>query len=227
LAADWGYCTYGLPVLRGQRLGGRASSIASDSVRHSPRHEVCPHHPHRHLMRRREFSLCRAAALAQMARAPGHFLRWRTRRRRIMCKRLDVTWLMHSLSLRPTRAQGAAAPGTESPSSGSTGSGSSSTAAPGTSSSGTVSSGTGSSSSSACASTLAAPTGLVASAASSSAITLKRSAATAPANCSIGSYNVYGSTTKGFTPSSSNLLASGLTGTSYSNMGLSGSSTHY
>jgi beta-galactosidase len=67
----------------------------------------------------------------------------------------------------------------------------------------------------------------VAAAASTSTINLTWNAATAPANCSISSYSVYGSTTSGFAPSSSNLLASGLTGTSYSNSGLTASSTYY
>jgi hypothetical protein len=38
---------------------------------------------------------------------------------------------------------------------------------------------------------------------------------------------VYGSTTSGFTPSSSNLLVSGVTGASYSNTGLAASTTYY
>ena len=67
----------------------------------------------------------------------------------------------------------------------------------------------------------------MASAASNSTINLSWNAAAAPANCSISSYSVYGSTTSGFTPSSSNLLASGLTATSYANSGLTASSTYY
>jgi len=67
----------------------------------------------------------------------------------------------------------------------------------------------------------------VASAASNSTINLTWNAAAAPGNCSISSYSVYGSTTSGFAPSSSNLLASGLTATSYSNSGLTASSTYY
>ena len=38
---------------------------------------------------------------------------------------------------------------------------------------------------------------------------------------------MYGSTTSGFTPGSGNLIASGLTGTSYSDTGLSASTTYY
>ena len=78
-----------------------------------------------------------------------------------------------------------------------------------------------------CAAVPPAPAGLMASAASSSSINLTWSAATAPANCSISSYSVYGSMNSGFVPSASNLLASGLTGTSYSNSGLAASSTYY
>ena len=78
-----------------------------------------------------------------------------------------------------------------------------------------------------CAAVPPAPAGLMASAASSSSINLTWSAATAPANCSISSYSVYGSMSSGFVPSASNLLASGLTGTSYSNSGLAASSTYY
>ncbi len=43
----------------------------------------------------------------------------------------------------------------------------------------------------------------------------------------INSYSVYRSTTNGFTPSSSNLIASGVTGTTYSNTGLVASTTYY
>jgi hypothetical protein len=78
-----------------------------------------------------------------------------------------------------------------------------------------------------CSAAPSAPAGLVATASSSSAIGLTWSAATPPANCSISSYSVYGSTTNGFTPSSSNLIASGLTGTTYSNTGLAASTTYY
>ena len=88
----------------------------------------------------------------------------------------------------------------------------------------TVTSGTPSAS---CTSVPPAPSGLMASAASATAINLTWSAPTAPANCSITSYSVYGSTSSGFVPSSSNLLASGLTATSYSNSGLTASSTYY
>jgi hypothetical protein len=46
---------------------------------------------------------------------------------------------------------------------------------------------------------------------------------TAPANCSIGSYSVYGGTTANPTT----LIAGGLTGTTYSNTGLAASTTYY
>ena len=78
-----------------------------------------------------------------------------------------------------------------------------------------------------CSAVPSAPAGLTASASSSSAISLTWAAVTPPANCSINSYSVYGSTTNGFTPSSSNLIASGVTGTTYSNTGLAASTTYY
>ncbi|MGB8097166.1 MAG: malectin domain-containing carbohydrate-binding protein [Terracidiphilus sp.] len=78
-----------------------------------------------------------------------------------------------------------------------------------------------------CSAVPSAPTGLTATASSSSAIGLSWSAVTPPANCSISSYSVYGSTTSGFTPSSSNLLSNAVTGTTYSNTGLAASTTYY
>ncbi len=78
-----------------------------------------------------------------------------------------------------------------------------------------------------CATVPSAPTGLTATASSSSMIGLTWTAVTPPANCSISSYSVYSSTTSGFTPSSSNLIASGVAGTSYSNTGLAASTTYY
>jgi len=79
----------------------------------------------------------------------------------------------------------------------------------------------------ACASVPTAPAGLTATATSSSSIALNWMAVTAPANCSVGSYNVYGGTTAGFTPSTASLLAAGVTGTSYSNTGLAASTTYF
>jgi hypothetical protein len=78
-----------------------------------------------------------------------------------------------------------------------------------------------------CTAVPSAPTGLTATATSSSSIGLNWTAVTPPANCTISSYSVYGSTTDGFTPSSSNLIASGLTGTTYTNTGLTASTTYY
>jgi hypothetical protein len=80
---------------------------------------------------------------------------------------------------------------------------------------------------SACSTVPAAPTGLTATATSSSAVGLSWTAVTPPANCSISSYSVYGSTTSGFTPGAGNLLASGQTGTTYSVTGLSASTAYY
>jgi hypothetical protein len=78
-----------------------------------------------------------------------------------------------------------------------------------------------------CSAVPSAPTGLTATATSSSTIGLSWSAVTPPANCSVSGYSVYGSTTSGFTPGSTNLIASGLTGTTYTNTGLSASTTYY
>ena len=78
-----------------------------------------------------------------------------------------------------------------------------------------------------CSTLSSAPTGVTASATSSNAISLSWTADTPPANCTISSYNVYGSTTSGFTPGSSNLVANAVTGTSYTNAGLSASTTYY
>ena len=82
-------------------------------------------------------------------------------------------------------------------------------------------------SSTSCTTVPSAPTGLTATASSSSAIGLSWSAVTPPANCSISSYSVYRSTTSGFTPSSGTLVASGVTSTSYSNIGLTASTIYY
>jgi malectin (di-glucose binding ER protein) len=70
--------------------------------------------------------------------------------------------------------------------------------------------------SSACSGAPVAPRGLSADASSSSQINLNWIASTAPADCTVGYYNVFRSTTSGFTPSSSNEIASGVTTTSYS-----------
>ena len=58
---------------------------------------------------------------------------------------------------------------------------------------------------------------------SSSAIGLSWTAVTPPANCTISSYTVYGGTTANPTT----VIASGVTGTTYSNTGLAASTTYY
>ena len=78
-----------------------------------------------------------------------------------------------------------------------------------------------------CSSAPAAPAGLAATSPSSSTINLSWVAVTPPSNCTISSYSVFRSTTSGFTPSSSNQVASGLTATSFSNTGLTASTTYY
>ena len=78
-----------------------------------------------------------------------------------------------------------------------------------------------------CTSVPSAPTGLSATASSSSAIALSWNTVTPPANCTISAYSVYGSTTSGFTPGSGNLLSNSVTGTTYSNSGLSASTAYY
>ncbi|HLY40513.1 MAG TPA: cellulose binding domain-containing protein [Terracidiphilus sp.] len=78
-----------------------------------------------------------------------------------------------------------------------------------------------------CTTVPSAPSGLRGTAASSSVINLSWTSDTAPANCSVTGYNVYRSTTSGFTPSSANQIAGGVTATSYSDSGLSPSTTYY
>ena len=80
---------------------------------------------------------------------------------------------------------------------------------------------------SSCTAAPSAPSGVTGTAASSSVINVSWTADTAPANCSISSYSVFRSTNSGFTPSSSNQVASGLTSTSYSDNGLSPTTTYY
>jgi len=69
-----------------------------------------------------------------------------------------------------------------------------------------------------------APTNLNATATSSSQINLSWTASTS--SCAV-TYNVFRSTTSGFTPSSSNQVASGVRTTSYSDTGLTASTTYY
>jgi hypothetical protein len=65
-----------------------------------------------------------------------------------------------------------------------------------------------------------------ATAASSSQINLTWGASTAGSSCTV-SYSVFRSTTSGFTPSTSNQIASGLTATSFSDTGLTAATTYY
>lgn len=90
-----------------------------------------------------------------------------------------------------------------------------------------VSAAAGSGSGGSCTTVPSAPSGLTGTAASSSVINLSWNADAAPANCSITGYNVYRSSTSGFTPSSSNQIAQNVTATSYSDSGLSPSTTYY
>ena len=78
-----------------------------------------------------------------------------------------------------------------------------------------------------CTAAPSAPTSLAATAQSSSAIGLTWTAVTPPSGCTISGYNVYRSTTSGFTPGSGNLIASGVTSPSYTNTGLTASTTYY
>jgi len=77
-----------------------------------------------------------------------------------------------------------------------------------------------------CTAVPSAPSSLSASAASSSSILLDWSSVSAPSGCSVG-YDVFRSTTSGFTPSSSNQVATGLTGTSFTDSGLAASTTYF
>lgn len=72
-----------------------------------------------------------------------------------------------------------------------------------------------------------APSGLRGTAASSTVINLSWNADTAPTNCAITGYDLYRGTTSGFTPSTANRIASGVTGTSYSDTGRAASTTYY
>jgi hypothetical protein len=78
-----------------------------------------------------------------------------------------------------------------------------------------------------CTTVPSAPSGVRGTAASASVVNVSWTADSAPANCSINSYSVYRSTTSGFTPSSTNQIAAGVTSTSYSDGGLQPSTTYY
>jgi Malectin domain/Fibronectin type III domain len=79
---------------------------------------------------------------------------------------------------------------------------------------------------SSCGAAPTAPSGLGATATSSSQISLSWTASTAGTNCSI-TYSVFRSTTNGFTAGSGNQIATGLTATSFSDTGLTASTTYY
>jgi chitodextrinase len=76
-----------------------------------------------------------------------------------------------------------------------------------------------------CAAAPPAPT-VTATATSSSAVSVSWTAVTPPANCAV-TYAVYRSTTAGFTPSSANQVATGLTTTSSASTGLAADTTYY
>ena len=77
-----------------------------------------------------------------------------------------------------------------------------------------------------CTSVPSHPSALAASVVSSSQINLVWNAVTPPSACSV-SYNVYRSTTSGFTPSSGDLIASGLTAISFADSGLRAHTVYY
>lgn len=72
-----------------------------------------------------------------------------------------------------------------------------------------------------------APAGLTATATSSSTVSLSWTPITAPTNCAKITYNLYGSTTSNFAPSTTNEIAVGLTGTAFVNNALPASSTYF
>ena len=77
-----------------------------------------------------------------------------------------------------------------------------------------------------CQSAPPAPAGLTATAVSSSQINLTWRAVTPPPNCGI-TYNVYSSTFRLFIPAPANRIATGVTTSSFSNIGLHPSTTYY
>ena len=92
----------------------------------------------------------------------------------------------------------------------------------------TALSGGGGGSGGTCSTSPAAPSGLTATAVSSNQINLSWTAVTAPTNCNI-SYSLFRSTVAGFSPSTSNQIASGLitSSLSFANTGLSAATTYY
>lgn len=77
-----------------------------------------------------------------------------------------------------------------------------------------------------CMAAPAAPSSLSVNAVSSTQINLSWTIVTPPANCSIA-YKVFRGTFSGFTPSSGNEIASGLSSPSFANTGLASSTTYY
>jgi Malectin domain/Fibronectin type III domain len=77
-----------------------------------------------------------------------------------------------------------------------------------------------------CTTVPSAPTGLTATAVSSSQINLSWTGSTAGPGCSI-TYNVYSSTTSGVTATSGNLIATGVSGTTFNDTGLAASTTYF
>lgn len=78
-----------------------------------------------------------------------------------------------------------------------------------------------------CSAVPTAPAGLSAAAVSSGQINLNWTASGAPSGCAIGYYNVFRSTTSGFTPSSNNQVASGVTSTLYNDTSALCATTYY
>jgi endoglucanase len=99
---------------------------------------------------------------------------------------------------------------------------------PGTGSGGGTGTGTGSggTGSATCAASPSAPRILAASSLSDSSIGLSWQAVTPPAHCSV-TYTVFRGKVKGFTPSSSNQAASGLTSAAFTDTSLKASATYY
>lgn len=78
-----------------------------------------------------------------------------------------------------------------------------------------------------CTSPPSTPSGMSATAVSTSQINLAWNASTAPSGCTVGYYNLFRSTTAGFTPSGSNQLVSGVATTSYHDTTASCATTYY
>ena len=81
--------------------------------------------------------------------------------------------------------------------------------------------------SSACTGVPGAPGSLNALTVADNQINLNWSSGTAPSGCTVGSYSVFRSTTSGFTPSGSNQIASGITGTTFDDTKALCNTTYY